>query len=218
MTIDVVNNTGKKVESMTLPKEVFGVDVKPEVLSQALRVYIEHQHQGSKSTLSRGDVNRTKAKVWRQKGTGNARHGSKNAPIFVGGGIAFGPKPKSSGRLVLNKKFKKLALVGALSVQAKNKNIVVLDSTKGFDGKTKSAITTFEAIASFVQGNTNRVLLVLPSVDKNTILACRNLPGITVSQAKRINLYEIISNKKVVLVKDSIAVLQDTFATKKAEK
>lgn len=216
MTIDVLNTTGKKVETMTLPKEVFEVEVKPEVLTQALRVHTDRQHQGSKNTLSRGEVNRTKAKVWRQKGTGRARHGSRNAPIFVGGGITFGPKPKSGEKLTLNKKFKKLALVGALSLQAKNKNIIVLDSLKGFDGKTKTANTIFQNLSSYSDKGNNRVLLILPSTDKACLDSCRNLPGVTVSQAKRINFYEVFSTQKLILIKDSITILKDTFVVKKA--
>lgn len=214
MTIDVVNASGKKVESITLPKELFGVEVKTEVLSQALRVYTDRQHQGSKKTLTRGEVNRTTAKVWRQKGTGRARHGSRKAPIFVGGGIAFGPQPKTGDKLTLNKKTKKLALVGALSLQAKNKNIIVLDGVSGFDGKTKTAENIFSTIASYQKNTQPQTLLVLASADNNCIRSCRNLPGITVSQAKRINLYEVLSSQKIIIVKDSLSTMKDTYTVK----
>src|SRR3989337_4392523 len=104
MNIDIVNSQNKKVDTMTLPKEIFGLPDNPNLMAQAIRVYLANQHQGSKKTLTRGEVNRTTAKVWKQKGTGRARHGSRKAPIFVGGGIAHGPRGVTAASLKLTKK------------------------------------------------------------------------------------------------------------------
>lgn len=218
MTIDVINTAGKKVETMTLPKAVFEAQVSEQVIAQAVRVYLANQHQGSKKVQTRGEVNRTGAKVWRQKGTGRARHGSRRAPIFVGGGVAFGPNPTHSPKITLNKKAKKAALVGGLSAQAKAQNIIVLDATKGFDGKTKTAEKIFAAISGYAHQSNDNITLVLPTAEKEILQAIKNLPGINITQTNRLNIFEILNSKKLILTKDAIKNLEITLGSQSKKK
>jgi len=199
---------------MTLPKEIFGLPDNPNLMAQAIRVYLANQHQGSKKTLTRGEVNRTTAKVWKQKGTGRARHGSRKAPIFVGGGVAFGVNPISSPKLDMHKKMKRSALLGALSQKARDSEIIVLDSVKSFDGKTKTAAKILTSIAAYAQSPSDKLLLILPVIEAKCLASCRNLPGLTLTQAKRLHLLEILDSHKLIFVKDAIDTIKDHLFTK----
>ncbi|MFC1653629.1 50S ribosomal protein L4 [Patescibacteria group bacterium] len=214
MTIDVLNTTGKKVSTLTLPKEIFEAKINEEILAQALRVYVSNQHQGSKKALTRGEVKRTTAKVWKQKGTGRARHGSRRAPVFVGGGVAHGPKGLKR-KLTLNKKIRKLALLSSLSSQAKEKNIIAVDGLEKIKTKTKTAQQAFNKIAKYSHNTKDRLLIVLSKPEKDLILATRNLPGITITQANRLNVYELLNAKKIILTKDTVNKMKDLFIPKK---
>jgi large subunit ribosomal protein L4 len=214
MTINIVNHTNRKVGTMSLPKAIFGQLVKPSLLAQAIRVYQANLHQGSKKTKTRGEVNRTTAKIWRQKGTGRARHGSRKAPIFVGGGIVFGPNPISSPKKDLPKNMKRLALLGSLSQKVQTKDLIVLDSLAGFNGKTKSAQAIFTAIAGYQKGPKTNLLLVLPQVDPTCLRSCQNLAGLIVTQAKRLNFIDILTCQKLILVKEAIAVISAHYTAK----
>src|SRR5664280_2511271 len=96
LKLSVFNTSGKVLESISLPKEIFGVDINKQIMTQAVRVYLANQRRGTVKTKSRGEVKISTRKIYRQKGTGRARHGAASAPIFVGGGIAFGPRPRDS--------------------------------------------------------------------------------------------------------------------------
>src|SRR3989344_1501184 len=130
------NVRGAKNGSLALPKEVFGVKINQPLMAQAVRVYLANQRQGNASTKSRGDISLTTAKWYRQKGTGRARHGAKSAPIFVGGGVAHGPKPKDYS-LNLPQKMKKAALYSELSLKAKDGEIKILSGLSKITPKSK---------------------------------------------------------------------------------
>ena len=123
LTVPVYDIKGKEKGTLILPKEAFAVSVKPQLLAQAVRVYQFNRRQGTASTKTRGEVTGSTRKIYRQKGTGRARHGDIKAPIFVGGGIVGGPKPKDYS-LGINKKQKTKAFFGALTLKLKEKNIL----------------------------------------------------------------------------------------------
>src|SRR3990172_10626024 len=125
LTLPVYGVDGKEKTPADLQKEIFSVEVNPRLLAQYVRVYLANQRQGNASTKTRGEVTGSTRKIYRQKGTGNARHGSIKAPIFVGGGITFGPKPRDYS-LKMNKKQKTLALFSSLTVKANDKEIFAL--------------------------------------------------------------------------------------------
>src|SRR3989344_2069599 len=136
MKIDVLDIKGKKVDEITLKKEIFGIEPNETVLAQYVRVYRTNQRQGTSSTLNRGEVSGGGKKPWKQKGTGRARVGSTRNPIWVHGGVAHGPKPKD-WTLKLPKKVKRLALISALSSAVEKKKLTVLDKIEIESPKSK---------------------------------------------------------------------------------
>jgi len=181
----------KKVQTTTTQDlSIFNKEVSPSLLAQAIYVYQENSHVGVSKVKTRGEINLTKHKVYKQKGTGNARHGAKSAPIFVGGGVVFGPrgldlKPKS-----LNKKMKIKALLGALSLYHKEDRLSILDTASIKDSSTKSALKSLGA---------DKLSLVHFQEDPKTLKAISNLDNITLLSANRLNVYKVVQSPKLVL-------------------
>lgn len=209
ITVDVINTNGKKIDSLTLPKEIFDRHINSQLLAQAVRIYRSNQRQATKKTKNRGEVKRTKAKVWRQKGTGRARHGSKNAPIFVGGAKAHSPTGNENYKLKLNKKMRRLALFGSLSLKAKDSAITVVSDLEKIEPRTKFALKMLTKIADY--NNKSKILIITPKQIKNVWFATRNLPGVSLSQAKRLNFYEVITHEKLLITKDTLNEIKQTF-------
>jgi len=197
LSIAVLDTQGKKKGTMTLPSEVFGEKPNTQLLAQAVRVYLANQRQGSASTKTRGEVEGSTRKIYRQKGTGKARHGSIRAHIFVGGGIVFGPVPHAF-TLNFPAKMKRKALAGALSQQFQSGNIVVMDGLEGVK-KTKQM-----AQALTKAGATSGVLLVLADKSAETARAARNIEGVDIAPGNSLNTYTILAHQKIVFMKDAI--------------
>lgn len=205
-TLKLFNLLGAEKTEMPLPKEIFGLQENAVLLTQYIRVYLANQRQSNASTKTRAEVQGSTRKIYKQKGTGRARHGSRRAPIFVGGGTIGGPQNHNFS-LKMNKKQKQKALFTALSLKYKEQNTIGLikeDST----AKTK-------VIVQFLK-NTNlqnkKILLVLPELGKNSlILASRNIPNITLIDSKSINPYILLQNEKIIFADNSIEVLKTHF-------
>ncbi len=202
---------GKESGVVDLPKEIFSIKSSPALLSQYVRVYLHNQRQGNATTKTRGEVVGSTRKIYRQKGTGKARHGDIKAPIFVGGGIVGGPRKKDY-TLLINKKQKKKALFSALSNRNANKDIVGL-SDKFLEMVPKTKIfAKFLKTAGFEKGS---ILLILPDMkNDNLIKASRNLAGVTLIEARSINAFEILKHKKIFMVEESFEVLKGQFLKK----
>src|SRR3989344_5158891 len=172
LTVPVYEISGKEKGSLSLPKEAFSVDVNKALLAQAVRVYQSNQRQGTASTKTRGEVVGSTRKIYRQKGTGRARHGDIKAPIFVGGGIVGGPKPKDFS-LKINKKQKTKAFFSALTLKLKENNIMgIVDEALKIKPKTKIVADFLEAL----KFSGKKITFVLPKLEKNNfVLASRNL-------------------------------------------
>lgn len=196
-----------KITKSELPKELFGQKPNLNLLSQAYYVYQSRSHPGTHKTKTRGEITATTAKVYRQKGTGRARHGSKRAPIYVGGGIAFGPTGEKRN-LSLSKKLTKLALIYALSARAREQKVFVVDP-KSFDGKTKTASNILGKLGA--KGK----FLLLHGGGKEVMRSVRNIAGVSVMPAKNVNAYEVIKSQNLVITRDALQVLQQTFGEKK---
>lgn len=136
--IDVFSPAGTKLTPVTVADKIFKAKINQPLMAQAVRVYLSNQRQSSAKAKDRGDVRVTHAKVWRQKGTGRARHGSRNAPVFVGGAKAHGPTGRQNYRLKLTKKQKQAALYSALSLKFKDKQIICLSGLEKLEPKTKN--------------------------------------------------------------------------------
>ena len=207
LSLPVFGMDGSKKGTIALPKEIFGVKLNTNLIAQALRVYMINQRQGNASTKSRGEVRASTRKIYRQKGTGRARHGAITAPIFVGGGIAFGPKPRNF-ELKLSKQMKRKALFSAISDKLAQEKIVVVD-TEAATGKTKEVYNTLKAL-SLMKKENSKVLFVMDTKSK-VAQASRNIDGLIVEAAQGLNTYEVVNSNCVVLSKDSIAALEKVF-------
>lgn len=210
LTASVFDTEGKVAGHVDLPPEIFNAKINNLLVSQAVRVYLANQRQGTVKTKDRGEVNKTTRKVWQQKGTGRARHGSRRAPIFVGGGVVFGPRPRNFS-LSLSKKMKTLALFSAFSSKLKDQELKIVKGLNLIEPKTKIMSGVLKKLG--VEDN-KRVLLVTPKPDlnlQNVYRAGRNIQNVEISNANMLNAYKVLDNKMIILMKDAIGVLKDTF-------
>ncbi len=205
-TVDIYNVDGKVVGSMDLNENVFGAEVRPDVMHEVVVNYLANQRQGTQSTKTRTEVRGGGIKPWRQKGTGRARQGSIRAPQWVGGGVALGPKPRDY-RYTLNKKVRRLALKSALSSKVQENEVIVLDSFSCDEIKTKQVVSLLKNL------NVNeKALIVLPENDKNIVLSARNIKGVDTTYVGSINTYEVLNHSKCIILKDAVAKLEEVYA------
>lgn len=196
----------KEVGSMTLSKDLFEVEYNEPLIHQAVVMYNANQRQGTKSTLTRSEVRGKAAKPWRQKGTGRARHGSKKAPQWTGGGVAFAPKPRDFSKK-MNKQARRYALLSALSEKIRQKQVVVIDKFELSAPKTKEV----QAFVDAFKFN-GSVLVVNKGNDEKIKRATANLAGLDIEEATDINVYEIVSSKNVVLTQSAIKTIEEAYA------
>jgi len=211
LTVPVYNIDGEEKRTLALPKEAFSIVVKPQLLAQAVRVYRFNQRQGTASTKTRGEVVGSTRKIYRQKGTGRARHGDIKAPIFRGGGIVGGPKPKDYS-LDINKKQKRKAFFGALTLKLKEKSIFgIADSALKIEPKTK-------LVANFLKTlklTGKKITFVLPKMEKNNfILATGNLSEVDLIDCQSLNTYQILNNTKLIFFESALEVFKSHFLKK----
>lgn len=200
---------GKDSGTLILPKELFGQKVNKKLLAQALRVYLNNTKSHFSNTKTRSEVKGSTRKIYRQKGTGGARHGAKKAPIFVGGGIALGPKFRKVV-LDLPKKMKKAALISALSSKIQSQEIVGVKGLDKATGKTSQISSLLKSI------NGKNALLVIDGKQEMVERAARNLPDISVVRADQLNILDIIKNQTLILTKEAVERLESRI--KKGEK
>lgn len=208
MNHPVYDTTGKKISTQKLPVELFAVKVNSKLISQYIRVYLSRQRQGTKKTKSRGEIAISTAKIWRQKGTGRARHGARSAPIFVGGGVAHGPTGQENYQLTISKRMRRLALLGALTI--KSETISIITGLEKIKPKTKIVQNLINQISSSA-----KTLLILDQPNSSLIKAASNIETITVTQAKRLNAYEVLNHHHLIFTKESLKQLSDLHQPKK---
>lgn len=199
LTIDVYGLDGTVAGKVTLPEEIFGEKVNKTLLAQAVRVYLANKRQGNASTKTRGEVDGSTRKIYRQKGTGRARHGSVRAPIFVKGGIVFGPKPRDFS-LELPKKMRRKALFSALTAKLHDGEVKVLAGLESMEPKTKQFVSAMKNLGLAEK----KLLLVMGEDLKAVKRATRNVQGVSSTAVKRLNAYDVLNNKHVVVMKDAI--------------
>lgn len=206
--VDVFGLTGKAVSKIGLPKEIFGAKVNDTLMAQAVRVYLANQRIGMASTKTRGEVAGTTKKVYKQKGTGRARHGAKKAHIFVGGGIAFGPKPRDF-TLSMPKKMKRGALFSALTSKLGMKTLMVVDAKAAL--KTRDVAGMLKALSVTEKKKTNRIVLVTTREDAIVTRSSRNIPGVQVISAQNLSTYDVLNNKHLILAKNAVDALRALY-------
>jgi len=208
LTADVLDLKGNIVGSLSLPEEIFGAKVNKTLMAQAVRVYLANQRLGTLSTKSRGEVVGSTRKIYRQKGTGRARHGGIRAPIFVGGGVAHGPKPRDFS-LSLPQKMKRAALFSALTLQRLEGNMKIITGLENLEPKTKAFAQVLKTL-SLVKKR-KKILLVLPEKIENIQKAARNIEGVTYVLANQLNTYDVLNAGTLLFMKDTISKIQEVF-------
>ena len=195
--VDVLNSAGEKVSEAQLPEEIFNIPVKTSVLHQVVRSQLVAKREGTAAVKTRGMVSGSTKKLFRQKGTGNARAGSIKSPLRKGGGVIFGPSPRSYA-IKVPKKVKKLALKMALSSKAEDNTVFVIDDFK------LEAIKTKELASVLKNLELNDILIVSDTDDTNLLMSSRNIPDVKVIKTEGLNVYDILKYKHLLLVESSI--------------
>jgi large subunit ribosomal protein L4 len=205
MKIDISTLDGGSAGSVELDEAIFGLEPRPDILQRCVRWQLAKRQAGTHAVKNRSDINRTTKKVYKQKGTGNARHGAASAPQFRGGGRAFGPQVRSHEH-GLPKKVRALALKHALSAKAQDAALIVVDDAKLADPKTKALKDSFGKL-----GVTSALIVAGPEVDVNIGRAARNIPNVDVLPVQGINVYDILRRDKLVLTRAAVDALEARF-------
>jgi len=204
--VKVYNMAGAEVGELALNDAVFAVEVSKAVLHSAVRAYLLNQRQGTQSTLTRSEVSGGGKKPWRQKGTGRARQGSTRSPQWTHGGIALGPKPRDY-HVDLNKKVKRLALLGALSGKVAEDSFKVIDAITAETYKTKVMADMLKAVNAG-----KKALVVFAEKNDVAVASCRNIPGVKTAYTNTINVYDILNCDTVVIEKAATEKITEVYA------
>jgi large subunit ribosomal protein L4 len=207
MKVSVYDQTGKEIKQALLPKEIFEVEINTDLVHQIVLSQTANRRQATAHAKGRGDVRGGGKKPWRQKGTGRARHGSTRSPIWIGGGVTFGPTKDKNYKQKINKQMRRRALFMVLSAKAKNSLVLVLEGLKLEEAKTK----TMANLMAKLPVKKSSCLIALPSMDEKILLAARNLPGVKTVQAKDLNILDLLNSKFLVIPKESLKVIKETF-------
>jgi large subunit ribosomal protein L4 len=208
MKLDIVTLDGAAAGSVDLDDSIFGVAPRADILQRVVKWQLAKRRAGTHDTQNRGEVSRSHSKFGKQKGSGGARHGSRNAPIFRGGGVAHGPHPRSHAHS-LNKKVRALGLKMALSAKAAEGALLVVDKAAIAEPKTKALLSHFAKLDV-----TNALIIGGAELDANFKLAARNIPNVDVLPTAGLNVYDILRRKKLIVAADALDAIAARFAPK----
>jgi large subunit ribosomal protein L4 len=207
MKVPVYNMAGKKVDDIDLPATVFEAKINRGLMHQALVRQMANARLGTHKAKGRSEVSRTTAKAYRQKGTGNARHGSRRAPIFVGGGVAHGPTPRKYTKK-MPRQMRRAALRSALSVKAENGDIIILDEVNFSTPKTKEVVTLVENVA-----DGKSALLLLAERNENLEKSARNMEDVKTLRAGYLNIRDLLGYEKILMPLAALDVVNRFLAS-----
>ena len=205
MEIPVLDQSGKQVQTIDLPSDIFEVEINTGLMHQAYVRQMANARLGTHSTLTRGQVNLTKAKWYRQKGTGRARHGAQSAPIFVGGGTAHGPKPRKYTK-DMPKKMRREAIRSALSALLRDEQIIVVDQLHMDEPATRE----MKNILATLTGG-SKTLVLLADRDDNIQFSVNNLPNARTLRASYLNIRDLLGHEKVIIPLDALDVIKSIW-------
>ena len=203
--LSLYNMKKEAVGEVELNDLVFGADYNEALIHQVVVALHNNARQGTKSTLTRSEVNASKKKLWRQKGTGNARHDEKSAPQFDGGGVVFAPKPRDFSQKI-NKKMRDIAFASAVSQKIRQDEVFIVDDLNFADAKTKQAS---EFLKNF--GLNKRTIIVTDGKNENVVKATANIQKVSCVDAMLLNVAEVVENTYVVFTKDAIKKLEEAY-------
>lgn len=207
MLVNTYNQKGEKIGQTRLPSEIFDVKINPDLVYQVVVSQMANRRKVIAHTKDRGEVRGGGRKPWPQKGTGRARHGSIRSPLWRGGGVTFGPRKEKVFKKKIPKKMRRKALFMVLSGKVKNNLLILLDKLSLEKIKTKLMVEILNRFPC--KGES--CLIVLPKMDKNIILSARNIPDVETIQAKDLNALDLLSFKYLLMPKDAIKVIKETF-------
>lgn len=216
MDLSLSNIKGEELKSnVELDPEIFEVEPNKKLLAQYVRTYQHNQRQGTVKTKSRSDVSGGGRKPWPQKGTGRARHGSIRSPLWVGGGVVFGPQPRDWS-LKLPKKMRKKALFITLSEKVRENGLIVLNKLALSKISTKKIKSILQNLFKDDPQLQKKILLVLPlgEESKRLYFSARNLPNVWCVPVQSLNAYQVLNADRVVMSKESLKLIKETFLNK----
>ncbi len=197
---------GEKVGEIKLNDNLFNAKINKHIVYQIVKRYLAERRRGTASTKNRSEVSGGGKKPWRQKGTGRARAGSIRSPLWVGGGVVFGPENRDYGYSI-PQKMRLVALKSVLTDKVKNKEIIILDKLELKNGKTKDITNLFNNLHL----DSDKVLIVIDKEDELLKRAVRNLEDAMVITANKINTYDLLNHKKVLITKDALKIIEEVF-------
>ena len=203
--VSVLNMEGKQVDEIELNDAVFGVEVKENLVHQAVLSQLANNRQGTQKAKTRSEVSGGGRKPWRQKGTGHARQGSTRAPQWTGGGVVFAPVPRDYS-FKMNKKEKRAALKSVLTDRVNENKFIVVDDIKFEAPKTKDFVKMMNNL------NVSKALVVLKDNDGNAVMSAKNIPTVKTALTNTINVYDILKYDVVVIDKAAVATIEEVYA------
>lgn len=203
--VNVYATTGTATGKMTLPDNIFAAKVRPLLMAQAVRAYLSNHRIARAQARTRAEVSGSGKKIYAQKGTGRARHGDQYAPIFVGGGVAHGPKGNENYKLKMPRKMRQQALFSALTSKLKENELVIVGGLAKVEPKTGKLVKIF---AKLKINSPAKVMIILPKVLENVSRAARNIKGVKLLPVNALNTYEVLNGGKLVFMKEALEELK----------
>lgn len=204
--VKVFNTQGAAVGEMTLSDDIFGAEIHVSAMHAVVRAYLNAQRQGTQAARTRTEVRGGGRKIYRQKGTGNARHHGRRAPQFTHGGVVFAPKPRDY-RISVPKKVRRLAMKSALSSKVNDNELVVVDKIEFAEAKTKNVAAMLKAL-----GADKKALIVTADADKMVVRASNNIEGVKTTFVGSLNVVDILNCDKMVIAQDAVKRVEEVYA------
>ncbi len=209
--VKVLNMQGVAVGEISLADDVFGVEVHVSAMHTVVRAILNAKRQGTQSARTRTEVRGGGRKIYRQKGTGNARHHGRRAPQFTHGGVVFAPKPRSY-RISVPKAIRRLAMKSALTCKVNDEEIIVLDKIELAEAKTKLVAQMLKAL-----GSEKKALIVTKDVDQTVVRAANNIPGVKVAHVGCLNVVDILNCDKFIISQDAVKQVESIYSMQQEE-
>ncbi|MDZ7586465.1 MAG: 50S ribosomal protein L4 [Patescibacteria group bacterium] len=205
--LDILSTSAKKISTITVKDKIFKAKINSDLMNQAVRVYLSNQRSASARTKDRNQIKVTHAKVWRQKGTGRARHGSRNAPIFVGGSKTHGPSGFQTFSLKMPQKMKQLSLFSALTVKLKESQLLVVDGLE----KIKPSTKAFDKIFNALVKQPKKLLLLIDKPQPDIKRGVNNLQYLNLGLAASLNTYQVLNSQYLIFTKAALINFEDHY-------
>ena len=205
IALSVHNIKGENVGEVSLKDNIFNTKINKYLVHQAVKRYLANRRRGTASTKNRSEVRGGGAKPWRQKGTGRARAGTNSSPIWVGGGIVFGPTPRDYS-FSLPRKMKVAALKSVLSDKLKNKEIIIVDNLLLEENKTNKLVEILKNLQAF-----KKPLIKIEKEDNGIVQAARNIKGTQILSVSKINTYDLINHEKIIITKKALKRIEEVL-------